>query len=76
MSVYDEFRLGPVAFKTGMINGDYIAITLTPDEEDRLGSYVQDGQLYISVRAWEGMQENIREYQTLKQIKAATERQR
>lgn len=51
MGVYDSRVVGGVELKPGMINGDYIDLTLIGD-----GIYVQDGALYVPVKLWERMQ--------------------
>ena len=61
MSIYDPVNVGPLKIEPGMINADYVQVTMSTEREDETDTssqpYVQDGAIYVPVRVWEQMQE-------------------
>lgn len=62
MSVYDTIGIGPLRMVAGMINADYVTIAITA--EDGPKPYVEDGAIYLPVRAWEQAQQAITDGET------------
>jgi hypothetical protein len=60
LSIYAPTAFGPLVMKPEFINADYVMLSLSiesVDEKDAPQPYVEDGAVYVPVRAWELMQE-------------------
>jgi hypothetical protein len=59
-SIYAPAAVGPLVMKPEFVNADYVMLSLSIESIDGRGvpqPYVEDGAVYVPVRAWELMQE-------------------